>query len=322
MPLSYDPELLLAMQPLLAARASMPIPEVHDIASRRAGVVGLLGALIAALPDAPSVTQTRHTIKSHDGADIPLIQFSPQETLEAEKPGPALIYIHGGGMIIGDLDVFVKSIALEAASFGVQIFAPDYRVAPENPHPAPTEDVYATLTWLQAHAKEVNIDPARIGVYGFSAGGGIAAGVSLMARDRGLSPKIAKQVLVYPMLDDRNLVVKEDIEPLAIWRCGDNVTGWSALLGKDKAGGADTSEYAAPARAKSLRGLPSTYIDVGEVDIFRDEDVEFARRLSADGVGIELHVYAGCPHAFEALGRMTAVAQRAMANRKAACTSF
>ena len=319
---TYDPELMVAMQPLIAARASMPVPALHDVNARRAGVTALFGGIMAALPDSPDVKWTRHTIKSYDGAEVPLIQFSPKGTVEAEKPGPALIFVHGGGMIIGELDVFAKAIALLAGGTGIQIFAPDYRVAPEHPHPALVEDTYASLTWLHDHAKEFNVDPARIGIQGESAGGGIAAGVALMARDRQLSPPLAKMILIYPMLDDRNLTPNEAIEPLAIWRTEDNITGWSALLGKDKAGGPDTDPYAAPARAKSVKGLPSAYIDVGELDIFRDEDIEFAARLAKEDISVELHVYPGVPHAFEALGPMTGVAQRAIANRRAAALSF
>ena len=322
MGLTYDPELMAAMQPLMAARASMPVLALHDVEGRRAGVTAMFGGIIAALPDAPDVKWTRHTIKSYDGADVPLIQFTPKGTLEAEKPGAALLMVHGGGMIIGELDVFAKAIALLASGTGMQVFAPDYRVAPEHPHPALVEDTYASLTWLHDHAKEFNIDPTRIGIQGESAGGGIAAGVALMARDRHVSPPLAKMILIYPMLDDRNLTPDEAIEPLAIWRNEDNITGWSALLGKGKPGGPDTDPYAAPARAKSLKGLPSTYIDVGELDLFRDESIDFAARLVKENSSVELHVYPLVPHVFEALGPMTGVAQRALANRKAAALSF
>ena len=322
MALTYDPEFLAAVQPLLAARASVPKPELHDVSARRAGVTALFGGIIAALPDQPDVKWTRHTIKSYDGAKVPVIQFSPKGTLDAATPGPAIILAHGGGMIIGELEVFAKAIAMQAAGNGIQVFAPDYRVAPEHPHPALVEDTYATLTWVHDHAKEINVDPARIALQGESAGGGIAAGVAIMARDRGLSPPLAKQILIYPMLDDRNLKPNEDVEPLAIWRCEDNITGWSALLGKDKAGGPDTDPYAAPARVKSVKGLPPTYIDVGELDIFRDESIEYASRLAKENISVELHVYPKVPHVFEALGPMTSVAQRAMANRRAASLDF
>ena len=148
---------------------------------------------------------------------------------------------------------------------------------------------------------------------GDSAGGGLAAGVCLMARDRG-GPAVAQQVLIYPMLDDRPAAPDPQVQPFLTWTYDDNITGWGALLGEN-AGGDDVSPYAAPARADDLTGLPDTYIDVGDLDVFRNEDIAFARRLADAGVPTELHVYPGCPHAFEALAREAAVSKRAISDR-------
>lgn len=193
----------------------------------------------------------------------------------------------------------------------------DYRLAPEYPHPAPVEDCYAGLVWLSTHAQELGIDPARIGVVGLSAGGGLAAGVALLARDRGLSPPLAKQILFCPMLDDRNVETDSASLPLMTWSWDDNWTGWNALLGK-AAGSDSVSEYAAPARAKQLHGLPTTYIDVGSKDIFAKEDQEYAERLRAANVMVEFNLYDSVPHGFELRGVGSKVYERAIANRQAA----
>ena len=140
---------------------------------------------------------------------------------------------------------------------------------------------------------DLGVDPARIGVMGDSAGGGLAAGVCLMARDRG-GPAIAQQLLIYPMLDDRTRDTRPAAVPFLTWTYDDNVTGWGALLG-DSAGSDAVSPYAAPARADDLTGLPDTYIDIGDLDIFRDEDIPYARRLADAGVPTELHRLPGMP---------------------------
>jgi acetyl esterase/lipase len=190
----------------------------------------------------------------------------------------------------------------------------DYRVAPEHPHPTPVEDCYAALCWLAEQAPALGVNPARIAVMGDSAGGGLAAGVALLARDRG-GPAIAQQILIYPMLDDRTTTPDPQLPASYLtWNYDDNLTGWSAVLG-ESAGTDAVSPYAAPARAGDLTGLPAAFIDVGDRDIFRDEDITYARRLADAGVPTELHVHPGCPHSFEGLVRAAAVSQRAIADR-------
>ena len=169
------------------------------------------------------------------------------------------------------------------------------------------------LCWLSENASTLGVDPARLAVMGDSAGGGLAAGVCLMARDRG-GPAVAQQLLIYPMLDDRAATPDPQLLPFLTWTYDDNLTGWGALLG-DSVGSDAVSRYAAPARADDLAGLPDTYIDVGDLDIFRNEDVTYARRLAEAGVPTELHVYPGCPHAFEALAPGADVSRRVIADR-------
>lgn len=199
------------------------------------------------------------------------------------------------------------------AASGVPMLVVDYRVAPEHPHPTPVEDCYAALRWLATNAASLGVDPARLAVMGDSAGGGLAAAVCLLARDRG-GPAVAQQILIYPMLDDRAATPDCSLLPYLTWTYDDNVTGWGALLGAD-AGSESVSPYAAPARATDLSGLPDTYLDVGDLDIFRSEDISYATRLADAGVPTELHVYPGCPHAFEALAPSAGVSKRALSDR-------
>ena len=200
----------------------------------------------------------------------------------------------------------------------------EYRLAPEHPGTTLVDDCYAGLVWLSQNAQKFNIDPTRIAVMGESAGGGIAAGVALMARDKNLQPPLAKQILIYPMLDDRNLIPNEALEALPlVWTNADNITGWTALLG-DKAGkpDADVSPYCAPSRVKSVVGLPPTYIDVGGLDLFRDEDLLYAQRLAAENINTEFHLYPGLPHGFELFATSIDASKRANENRQKAILGF
>src|SRR5581483_950120 len=168
------------------------------------------------------------------------------------------------------------------------------------PHPAPVEDCYAGLVWTVQHAGELGIDPARLVIGGASAGGGLAAATALLSRDRG-GPRALLQLLVYPMLDDRNTTrSSHEIVDVGIWDRATNVGGWRALLG-EAAGGDTVSHYAAPARASDLSNLPPAVIYVGTADLFRDEDIDYAQRLIHAGVPAELHVYPGAYHGFEGM---------------------
>jgi acetyl esterase/lipase len=193
----------------------------------------------------------------------------------------------------------------------------NYRLAPEFPHPTPVEDCYAALMWLHLHSANLGIDKSRIAVAGLSAGGGLAAAVALMARDRDLQPPLAKQLLFCPMLDDRNLEADTALEPFVTWSWDDNWTGWNALL-EGKAGSSDVPAYAAPARAENLAGLPPTYVDVGTLDIFAEESERYVSRLREAGVPVEWHLYPGVPHVFEFAGRRSKIHREAQSYRDAA----
>ncbi|KAF2767927.1 hypothetical protein EJ03DRAFT_275219 [Teratosphaeria nubilosa] len=276
-------------------------------------------------PDVPSVRTTEHKVTATDGSEIILQEFrdgdrATGKATGASCDGSATDALNSGGMILGSVEQWAPSLKIGVQQSGVPYFAIEYRLAPEHPHPTPVNDCYAGLKYLSSHAAELGVDPARIVVAGDSAGGGLAAGTVLKARDEGLSPEVAAQQLIYPMLDDRNMTPIPEIEPFASWACNDNITGWTALLGKKAAGSKEESAvaghlYAAPARAKDLRGLPSTYIDVGQLDIFASENIAYASRLVEAGVPTEFHLYPGVPHAFEAFGSGTKIVQAALARR-------
>jgi acetyl esterase/lipase len=200
---------------------------------------------------------------------------------------PALSWIHGGGMIFGNVDQDDLTCDAYAGSVGCVVVNVEYRLAPKHPYPAPVEDCYAALRWMADNAAELGIDPARIAVGGASAGGGLAAGTVLMARDRG-GPDIAFRLLVYPMLDDRDATPSgrgvrrhPELEPRA------HESGWKAYLG-DRVGTDAVDHYAAPARATDLSGLPPALIQVGGLETFRDEDIDYAARLLRAGVPTQL----------------------------------
>ncbi len=229
-------------------------------------------------------------------------------------PVAAVYHTHGGGMIMGDNRVGVLPLLNWAQELQFALVSVDYRLAPECPHPGPVEDCFAGLAWTAEHADELGIDPERIVVAGVSAGGGLAAALALMARDRG-GPSLAGQLLMCPMLDDRNDTPSSwQMAGLGVWDHTANETGWSALLGGAR-GGPDVSPYAAPARATDLSGLPPAFIDVGSAETFRDEDVLYASRIWTAGGIAELHVWPGGFHGFTmmvpdaALSRAAAAAQ-------------
>ncbi|WP_235566966.1 alpha/beta hydrolase [Microbacterium sp. Root180] len=226
---------------------------------------------------------------------IPVSVFTPPGDV---RPRPVIFYVHGGGMVSGDRFSGMEFLAPWSVEHDAVIVAADYRLAPEFPDPYPVEDTYAALCWTYDNANELGVDPARIAIVGVSAGGGIAAGVTLLARDRGRPPILA-QMLLCPMLDDRDQTLSAtQIDGVGFWDRESNRTGWAALLG-ERRGTDDVSIYAAPARANDLSALPQTFIDVGSAEVFRDEAVAYASALWAAGGSADLHVWAGGVHAYE-----------------------
>jgi acetyl esterase/lipase len=300
-----DPQVAQALAPVFEAMGSSAPPVVGDVQSRRTFVEALMGSLMSGLPAGEGVEVSSHTTTAPDGAEIAMRLFAPA----GAAGGPLVLYIHGGGMILGSVDLYEPLLRLLAASSGVALLAVDYRLAPEYPHPVPVEDCYTGLRWAAQHAADLGYDPSRLAVVGDSAGGGLAAGTALIARDRG-GPSLTRQILIYPMLDDRNTVPPSAVPDVLVWSYDDNATGWGALLG-DQVGGSDVAPYAAPARAQDLVNLPATYIMVGDIDIFLREDLDYAARLSAAGVPVELHVHPGGCHGFDVFAHSSELGRRA-----------
>jgi len=322
MSMKLDPEVEAALAPLMAAMANIPKLEVGDVAGRRQAFDGFMSMLFGAMPKPTDVIRKDFHATTADGHSLSMRWFAKESNKAPFAATPAVLYLHGGGMIIGSVELYDPLLATYVSQSGVPMLAVDFRNKPESPAPTIAEDCYVGLTYLREHAAELGVDPARIAVMGDSGGGCLAAAVAIMARDKGFSPPLAKQILIYPMLDDRTTKPDPALMPFAIWSYDDNVTGWSAVLGKTPkelldmhASGADVSPYAAPARVADCAGLPPTYIEVGDLDVFRDEDIEYARRITKAGINCELHVHAGCPHAWEGVAPNAEVSKRSGADR-------
>lgn len=254
------------------------------------------------------VRETDLYIAGADGRQMLVKRFEP--IAEPDSPRPAILWTHGGGYILGHPDGEGYVCEQFVIHTGCVVFAPDYRLAPEHPYPAALEDSYAALVWLAQSAEELHVDPTRIAVGGGSAGGGLAAALALMARDRG-GPGICFQMPLYPMLDHRNEApsTREELHP-AVWSRPNNGAAWQMYLGT-----ADPSHpWASPARAEDLSGLPPAYLCVGQLDLFRDETIEYAARLMREGINVELHVHPGLYHASELFVPDAAISQRVRAS--------
>ena len=302
----YDSELL----PIVAV---IPALDITDIPAARE----LMAAARAQLPPfvvPDSLEITRHVVPGPPGEpDIEVCVFSPRE-LAATAPG--LYWIHGGGFVLGDVSSDMEAPAHIADTLGAVVVSVEYRLAPEHPFPAPVEDCYAGLVWTAKHVDELGIDPDRLAIGGVSAGGGLAAAVTLMARDRG-GPGLCFQVLDIPEVDDRlSTPSVRQFTDTPLWNYPNAVLSWRAYLGSRQGG--ETSPYAAPARARDLSGLPPAYVVTCEFDPLRDEGIEYAQRLMQAGVPTELHHYPGTFHGASGAGAGTAIATRMVDDRTAA----
>jgi len=277
---------------LLADHPGFPFEQV-EIAKLRAMMAEMAPAR-AAPPDDVAVSEATAAGRG-GGPDVRLVITQPKQ------PGtgrPGILHVHGGGYVMGAPEMTGETDARYAQELDAVCVSVDYRLAPETPFPGPLEDCYAGLAWLFAHADELGVDKTRIVVSGESAGGGLAAALVLMARDHGEYP-IAYQHLVFPMLDDRT-VTHEDPSPFFgqfLWTPAANRFGWTSLLGQAP-GGPDIPYLAAPARASDLSRLPPTFMACGALDLFLEEDIDYARRMMRAGVPVEMHIYPGAPHGF------------------------
>jgi acetyl esterase/lipase len=244
---------------------------------------------IQVVHDDPDISSEEITIPGPGGDIILLILRSKSNTKEN---APCIYHIHGGAMVLGNRFYLVNTVFPTIKELGAVLVSVEYRLAPEHPAPAAVDDCYAGLQWVFKNTTKLGIDGSKIIVYGGSAGGGLAAGVALLSRDR-KDPPLFAQLLIYPMLDDRNTSVSvKQFYDLGLYTGRTNTTCWDHYLpgirGTDKVG-----IYDAPARAKDLSGLPQTFIEVGASEPFRDEDVAYATKLWEHGVQAELHVWPG-----------------------------
>ena len=309
-PVPFDPELV----PVLAALAATEQPELTEetlAAARAAGPPALSGSEVAATH---GIVSEERVIPGPAGApELEITVFRP--CADAGRPLPVVVNFHGGGMIVGHRSWEHARVAEIVARHGVIGVNVEYRLAPEHPFPAGVEDNYAATRWVSEHAEELGADPARLIVMGGSAGGGFAAAVSLIARERA-TPAIAGQLLLCPMLDNTNQSVSSlQYDGVGTWQRAANLLAWRCVLGPELATSADAPAHAAPSRAEDLSGLPPAYIEVGAAEMFRDEDVEYAERIWATGGEAELHVWSGGFHGFDIYAPESALARAAIAAR-------
>ncbi|GAA4605940.1 acetyl esterase/lipase [Actinoplanes octamycinicus] len=292
-----DPEARAALDARLAAVPG-GFQAIGDIVARRAAIEEMTSTSQA--PPNPRIHSQDHTIPATP--EVLVRVYRPAGTSETL---PGIYCIHGGGMVQGNIDGDRATASLLCEQINAVVVSVRYRLAPEHPYPAAVEDCYTGLTWMVDNAAELGLDPRRVAVYGASAGGGLTIATALLARDRG-GPPISFMMPIYPMIDDRHETASSrEITDLGSWDRDTSIQAWTWYLGGRPADG-----YAAPARAEDLTGLPPAFIDVGTVDLFRDEDITFAQRLMAAGVPTELHVHPGSYHGAESLAPDSALARR------------
>ncbi|MGQ4514693.1 alpha/beta hydrolase fold domain-containing protein [Streptomyces sp. DW26H14] len=300
-----DPELAAALN-AVPMGPNGSLLDLSDIPAFRAGMVAARAQRPVPAPD-PRVGIETLTLPREDGTALDVLMFHPGDT---GTPRPALVYFHAGGQVLGSAHdpLTHPYIAAMAARLDIVVAVVDYRLAPETRAPGAAEDGYLAFTHVMENARDHGIVADRIGLAGTSGGGAPATATALMVRDRGDRPPRLLS-LNYPMLDDRNETPSShEITDLGIFDRRENAYAWAAVLG-DRAGTADVHPYSAPGRATDLSGLPDTFIGVAQYDVFRDENIDFARRLTAAGVPVDLHLYAHAFHAWDVAAPRSALAR-------------
>jgi len=299
---ALDPDLRAPARALMGRRVSF-----RDIPAARAAMEGQMPPTGTAAVALKQVETEERVVPGPEGApDVTLRIMRP---VGRERPLPLLYWLHGGGYVLGSVADEEPACALFAVEAGCAVGLVEYRLAPEHPFPAGLEDCYAGLRWMASAADGLGIDRDRIAVGGPSAGGGLAAALALLARDRA-EVSIALQLLIWPMIDDHNVAPPDDTHPDAVgWTREANIHCWRAYLGREP-GGDGISHYAAPSRATDLKELPPAYVAVGDRDLLADEGITYARELIRAGVHTELHVYPGACHAFDWIAPDAEVSKR------------
>ena len=283
---------------------------IKDVVERRKFTTEIFKAMMGTEVN-PDIQISDYNVPGLNNApDVRIRVYTPKNSL---NKNPGIYYIHGGGMIIGNIEGEEANAITLALKLNAVVVSVGYRLAPENPYPAAVEDCYAGLRWMAENSNTLKVDLDRIAVYGGSAGGGLTIATSMMARDNNF-PKVCFQMSLYPMIDDRNSTVSShQITNLGIWDRATNIEAWNWYLG-----GKEADEYAAPARAKYINNLPPTFIDVGEADLFRDEDIQFVQKLIEAGVKTEFHLYPGAFHGSEVLAPEATLSKKIWETRFAA----
>jgi acetyl esterase/lipase len=308
-PPPFDPELAAALAATGQASVATGIT-LETLAEERAALLETVPSVAELAADGSFHVEERTVPGPEGGEGVSLLVLRPCDPVGLR---PVVYHTHGGGLIMGNNRYGLDPVLEWARELGVVVVSVAYRLAPEHPFPAGLDDAYAGLRWVSRHAGDIGGDARRIVLAGGSAGGNLAAGLALLARDR-REVEVAGQLLMYPMLDDRNDSVSvRQMTGHGVWDAISNATGWAAWLGGRT--GADVPPYAAPAREPNLSGLPPTFLDAGSAESFRDEIVEYARRIWAAGGEAELHVWPGAFHAFDFLAPQAKISQRARAAR-------
>lgn len=282
-------------------------PDLMDFRDLEGGIARLMTMLGAAPVELPAgVDISDHLVDADDGHRVLVRVYRPSGVTDAL---PVLYWMHGGGLILGEVAMDDAHCAGIAQRLGIAVASVEYRLSPAHPYPTPLDDCHAGLTWVHAQAADLALDPDRIAIGGGSAGAGLAAALALLVRDRGTVP-VCFQLLRYPMIDDRNATPSSHaVTDGRVWNRDANLVGWSSYLGA-AAGSDDVPAYAAAARAADLTGLPPAIVTVGTLDMFLDEDIAYATALVRAGVPTELHVYAGAFHGSDVMVAHSAVSQR------------
>lgn len=305
----FDAELeptLAGLPPFFTTLEARSIPEFRAAVAHPPSIQDVIAGRPVEVSD--------HTVNGHGGGEITISVLRRRDHVGSGHPG--VYFLHGGGMVGGSRWSVASMLVEWVLEYDAVAATVEYRLAPDFPDPVPLDDCFAGWTWFTGRAGEFGFDPQHVLIGGPSAGGGLSAGTTLLARDRsGVMP--VAQLLMWPMLDDRvETVSSHQIDGVGVWDRTSDLTGWTALLG-DRRGTDDVSIYAAPARATDLAGLPPAYIEAGSVEVFRDEAIAYASRIWEAGGVAELHIWAGGFHGFQTIVPTAAVSRAAVQAREA-----